>query len=71
MNHYRFIHAERACYPVTLLCRVLAVARSAYYAWTRRGVSARATADAALTSQIAAAHERSRRTYGAPRIHAE
>ena len=32
--------------PSTLLCRVLRVARSAYYAWARRGVSARAQADA-------------------------
>jgi transposase InsO family protein len=71
MSRYRFIHAERANYPVVLLCRVLAVARSAYDAWARRGVSARATADAALTAQIAAVHERSRRTYGAPRVHAE
>ena len=71
MNHYRFIHAERACYPVTLLCRVLAIARSAYYTWTRRGVSARAQADEELTGRIAAAHARSRRTDGAPRIHAE
>ena len=43
MSRYRFIHAERANSPVTLLCRVLAVARSAYYAWARRGVSARTT----------------------------
>jgi len=71
VNHYRFIHAERAHYPITILCRVLAVARSAYYAWARRGVSARAQADAELATQIAAAHARSRRTYGAPRIHAE
>jgi transposase InsO family protein len=71
VNHYRFIHAERARYPVTLLCRVLAVARSANYTWTRRGVSARAQADEELTGRIAAAHARSRRTYGAPRIHAE
>jgi len=71
VNHYRFIHAERADYPITILCRVLAVARSAYYAWARRGVSARAQADAELATQIAAAHARSRRTYGAPRIHAE
>ena len=71
MNRYRFIHAERANYPITLLCRVLRVARSAYYAWARRGVSARATADEELTAQIAAAHARSRRTYGAPRVHAE
>ena len=71
MNRYRFIHAERATYPIVVLCRVLGVARSAYYAWARRGVSARAQADAALATQIAAAHARSRRTYGAPRIHAE
>jgi len=49
---------------------VLRVARSAYYAWACRGVSARATADEALTAQIAAAHARSRHTYGAPRVHA-
>jgi putative transposase len=71
VNHYRFIHAERATYPIVVLCRVLRVARSAYYAWARRGVSARAQADEALATQIAAAHARSRRTYGAPRIHAE
>lgn len=71
MSRYRFIHAERANYPITVLCRVLRVARSAYYTWARRGVSARATADTVLTAQIAAAHARSRRAYGAPRVHAE
>jgi len=71
MSHYRFIHEEKAAYPVTLLCWVLRVARSAYYAWARRGVSARARADADLLARIAAAHARSRRTYGAPRVHAE
>ena len=71
MSRYRFIHAERASYPVTLLCRVLVVARSGYYAWARRGVSARAQADEELMTQIVAVHERSRRTYGAPRVHAE
>jgi transposase InsO family protein len=49
---------------------VLVVARSAYDAWARRGVSARATADATLTAQIAAIYARSRRTYGVPRVHA-
>jgi len=53
------------------LCQVLGSARSAYYAWARRGVSARAQAEAALTTRIAAVHARSRRTYGAPRVHAE
>ncbi len=71
MSRYRFIRAEKATYPVTLLCRVLGVARSGYYAWTRRAVSARAQADEELIAQIAAVHARSRRTYGAPRVHAE
>jgi putative transposase len=71
MSRYRFIHAERATYPVAVLGRVLRVARSAYDAWARRGVSARAQADEDLAAQIAAVHARSRRTYGAPRVHAE
>ena len=71
MSRYRFVHEEKATYAVALLCRVLQVARSAYYAWARRGVSARAQADAALTTKIAAVYARSRRTYGAPRVHAE
>ncbi len=71
MSRYRFIRAEQAHYPITLLCRVLGVARSGYYAWVRRDVSARQQADQALTEQITAIHTGSRRTYGAPRIHAE
>jgi len=70
VSRYRLIHAEQAAYPVILLCRVLGVARSGYYAWARREVSARAQADAALTAQITRIHEESRRTYGAPRVHA-
>ena len=70
MRRYRFIHAERANYPVVLLCRVLGVARSAYYAWAGRGVPARTAADAALTVQITAVHACGRRIYGVPRVHA-
>ncbi len=68
MSRYRFVHEEKATYPVVLLCRALHVARSADYAWTRRGVSARARAETELTAQIAAAHARSRGTYGTPRV---
>jgi putative transposase len=70
VSRYRFIHAEKAAYPVALLCRVLGVARSGYYAWASRGASARARADEELAAQIARIHETSRRTYGAPRVHA-
>jgi len=70
VSRYRFVHEEQARYPLVLLCRVLQVARSAYYVWARRGATARARADQALTKQIADVHAGSRRTYGAPRIHA-
>ncbi len=70
MSRYRFIHAERATYPVALLCRVLRVSRAGYYAWAGRGASARAQADEELHRQIKEAHEHSRGTYGVPRVHA-
>jgi putative transposase len=54
-----------------MLCRLLGVSRSGYYAWRMRPPSARAQADHALGLQIRAIHASSRTTYGAPRIHAE
>ena len=71
MSRYRFIAAERARYPIALLCRALGVSRAGFSAWKGRGVSARARADTALTAEIGRVHVRSRRTYGAPRIHAD
>jgi len=70
MSRYRFIHAERATYPIIVLCRVLRVSRAGYYAWAGRGASARVQADEELSAQIKATHERSRGTYGVPRVHA-
>ena len=71
MSRYRFIAVEKAKYPVALLCRVLQVASSGYYAWRQRQPSRRSQTNAALTQQIRTIHERSRGTYGAPRMHAE
>jgi putative transposase len=66
-----FVEAERALYPVGLLCVLLAVSRSGYYAWRGRPASQRAVADRALTAEIRVIHERSRRRYGSPRVHEE
>jgi hypothetical protein len=41
VSRYRFISAEHAQYPVALLCRVLGIARSGYYAWARRASTPR------------------------------
>jgi putative transposase len=54
-----------------MLCRVLGVSASGYYAWRKRAPSGRARADGALSQSIRAIHTRSRGTYGTPRIHAE
>ncbi len=58
-------------YSVAMMCRLLEVSTSGYYAWRRRTASQRARADAALLVRIREIHAASRRTYGAPRIHAE
>jgi putative transposase len=65
------IEAEKAHHGVSRLCRVLGVSRAGFYAWQGRPPSPRAVADQALTSQIRQVHQRSRGTYGAPRVHAE
>jgi len=65
---FRFVEAEKAHYPIRLLCRCLAVSRSGYYAWRKRPPSPRVKQDARLKVEIAASHSASRRTYGSPRI---
>lgn len=55
------------------MCRVLGVSRSGFYAWLTRSQqppSPRQMADQHLTAAIHDSFEQSRRTYGAPRIHA-
>jgi putative transposase len=71
VSRFRFIDAEKATYPIALLCRVLGVSRAGYYGWRRRPPSSRAAADAALSATIRAIHGASRGTYGAPRVRAE
>jgi len=66
---YRFIQAEKASYPVEVLCRVLAVARSGYYAWCRGPIGARAQQNQWLLTHIRAYYHASRGRYGSPRIH--
>ena len=59
---------NRAGYPIAVMCRILGVSPSGYYAWVKRPTSARALMDAALTAKICAAHAASKGTYGAPRL---
>jgi putative transposase len=68
---FRFIAAERASFPISLLCRVLGVSRTGFHAWEGRAPSDRALTDARLTKRISEIHEKSRDSYGVRRIHLE
>jgi transposase InsO family protein len=68
---YQFIAAHREEFEITVMCRVLAVSRSGYYAWRNRPTSARKMADQELSQHIKQIHHQSRQTYGSPRIQAE
>ena len=71
MNCYPFIEAEKAGdHNVKRACELLKVSRSAYYAdRTSRPVPRSARRDAELTGKIVEIHDRSRGTYGSPRVH--
>lgn len=71
MSRFRFVSDHHHDYGVKRLCTVLGVSRSGYYAWRDRGPSAHAQRDVELAAVAVEVHQRSRRTYGAPRVHAE
>jgi len=68
---FELVDAEKAHYPIEILCDVLGVSRSGFYAWRKRKPSGRATTRARLAAEIAAVHKKSKRRYGSPRIHRE
>ena len=65
------MRAVQAVHAVAVVCRVLGVSVSGYYAWRRRPPPRRATSDAELLVRIKEIHAMSDGTYGAPRIRAE
>jgi putative transposase len=68
---YRFMDGYRSEFEVGKMCRALRVSRSGYYAWWKKPVSKREKENEQLVAKIKEIHERSRNTYGSPRVHAE
>jgi putative transposase len=66
---YAFILAERACWPIAVMCAVLKVSTSGFYAWLRHAPSAHAKKDERLKVLVGASFAKSRKTYGSPRVH--
>jgi putative transposase len=68
---FAWIEERRAEWPITLLCRVLEVSRSGFYAWRSREASAAEVRREELTDEVKAIHAEVKARYGSPRIHAE
>ncbi len=65
---YAFIRNHRGEFRIVLMCGVLQVSRSGFYAWLTRPLSARGEANRTLTAQIVRWHHQTRRVYGAVKL---
>lgn len=67
---FQFIHDHAGRWLIRLICRVLEVSASGYYAWRNRPQSARARANRALLAEVRRLHGEHHGRYGSPRMHA-
>lgn len=65
---YAVMAAHRQEFPVGLMCRVLQVSRSGFYAWVRRGPSARARQEEKLRAAVRRVFRENHGRYGSPRV---
>jgi len=65
---YEFIKANRKKYNTRMMCRLLDVAPSGYYAWLKKPNSDRAVEDKRLLKLIRVSFAASQGVYGAPRV---
>lgn len=68
---FDFIASKEVAFPVAVMCEVLEVSTSGYYASKKRPPPKRVAEDARLAAEVAAAHKGSRGVYGSPRVHRE
>jgi putative transposase len=68
---YACIDRQRCRYSVHMMCRLLGVSRSGYYAAKIRPESKRSKQDRALMKDIKRIHAQSKGVYGSPRVRAE
>lgn len=68
---FEFIQTHRERWPISLMCKVLRVSRSGFYAWRARPESQQVRRRHELLSVIREVHAESRRVYGSPRVHGE
>jgi putative transposase len=65
---FAFIDEQLRDFPADVVCDVLEVSRSGYYAWRGRPHSARSQRRSALAAKIRVVHAQNRGVYGSPRV---
>lgn len=65
---YAFVQRHQPEFRLAPLCRVLQVSRSGFYAWQRRGTSARTQANQTLMDRMRILHQQTREAYGARKM---
>ncbi len=68
---FAFIAEQEVAFPVGILCRLLGVSTSGFYASKNRLPSTRAVREHELVERVRAAYKASKGRYGSPRVHAE
>jgi putative transposase len=68
---FRFVDEHQESFEVGVMCGILEVSRSGFYAWCERPESNRARESARIGTLVEQIHKRSRKNYGVPRVHAE
>ena len=66
---FAFVRDHRQRWPAAVICRVLRVTRSGFYAWLKRKPSKRQQRQEELLAKIRVAHAQNRELYGSPRVH--
>jgi len=66
---FAFVKEHQNRWPVLVICRVLRVSRSGFYAWQTRKPSARQKRQEELLEKIRQVIQDSRQLYGSPRVH--
>jgi putative transposase len=68
---FEFVEAEKASFPIKLMCRTLGVSNAGFHAARVRPKASRTLSNEILGEMITTIHTQSWGTYGAPRVHAE
>jgi len=66
---FAFVKEHRRTWPAGVICRVLGVTRSGFFAWLKREPSLRQRRREQLVRKIKAVHQQNRGLYGSPRVH--